>query len=144
MTDKTKTADSTNPIYPEPQHFPEENENLDGSGYFNTPSEPIAAAPDFGDEAMPHVEHSYSASRFVCVRCGSTNLARGYVVDYSDKFEQVHFAPKRITLNWLNSLRNLRPWKRLVKLDAVACRDCGAVLLEIDPAELRRAEVRRD
>ena len=136
MTDQIK------PVYPEPQHIPEDFDLSDD--YYDTPSEAIPV-PDFAaEEAMPHVEHSYSASRFVCVRCGSTNLARGYVVDYGDRFEQVHFAPKRITLKWLNSLLNLRPWKRLIKLDAVACRDCGAVLLEIDPAELRRAEIRRD
>ncbi|MBX3080480.1 MAG: hypothetical protein KF716_02530 [Anaerolineae bacterium] len=144
MTDSTKTSDSTKPIYPEPQHFPEENEVLDGSGYFDTPSEPMEVPDYVPEEAMPHVEHTYSASRFVCVRCGSSNLARGYVVDYGDRFEQVHFAPKRITLRWLNSLLNLRPWKRLIKLDAVACRDCGAVLLEIDPTELRHAEIRRE
>ena len=139
MTDQSK------PVYPEPQHIPEDFDLIDvDSEFYNSPSEAIPV-PDYApEEAMPHVEHTYQASRFVCVRCGSTNLARGYVVDYGDRFEQVHFAPKNIPLKWLNSLRNLRPWKRLIKLDAVACRDCGAVLLEIDPSELRRAEVRRE
>jgi len=95
-------------------------------------------------EPMPHVEHSFSPSSFVCVRCGSRNLADGYIIDFGDKFEQVHFAPKRVTLRWLNSFFALRPWKSLAKLDAVACRDCGAVLLTVAPDELRRAERRRE
>ncbi|MBX3061912.1 MAG: hypothetical protein KF726_02995 [Anaerolineae bacterium] len=127
------------PIYPEPQHFPEALDLEDSEATALIPP------PDFApEESMPHVEHTYSKRDFACVRCGSRNLAPGYVVDYGDKFNQVHFAPKRITLGWLNSLRSLRPWRRLAKLDAVACRDCGAVLLEVDPAELRRAEYRRD
>jgi DNA-directed RNA polymerase subunit RPC12/RpoP len=134
-------TDSTKPVYPEPQHFPEAIEMTDSAAYHLATAE----VPDYvPEESMPHVEHSYSPERFVCVRCGSRNLTRGYVVDYSDRFEQVHFAPKRVALTWLNSLLNLRPWKRLIKLDAVACRDCGAVLLEIDTAALRRAEFRRD
>jgi hypothetical protein len=71
-------------------------------------------------------------------------LAHGLIVDYGDKFEQVRFAPRRISLAWLNSLFNLRPWTQLIKLDAVACRDCGAVTMEINPADLRRAERTRD
>ena len=139
----------TEPIYPEPQHFPESHDPDDtGStpssvAVVPTPSQtqPMYPPPQ---EAMPHVEHSYSPATFVCVRCGSTNIAKGYVVDYGDKFEQVHFAPKRITLNWLNSLFNLRPWRGLAKLNAEACRDCGAVLLVVEPEELRRAERRHE
>ena len=118
----------TQPVYPEPEHFPEVGAKL---------SEPEAVS---APEPMPHVEHTYSTKDFACVRCGSKNLANGYIVDYGDRFEQIHFAPKRITLRWLNSLRALRPWRSLAKLDAVACRDCGAVLLTVDPSELRRAE----
>lgn len=112
------------------------------------PAEPMIAPPDLPElppedaapDIDPNLEHVIAPERFKCARCGSGNLARGTVVDYSDHFEQVRFVPKRISLNWLNSLFNLRPWKALIKLDAVACRDCGAVTLEISPAELRRAE----
>jgi len=94
---------------------------------------------------QPHVAHFYQPERFACVRCGSTNLARGMIVDYSgQRFEQVRFAPRRLSLRWLNSLFNLRPWRRLLKLEAIACRDCGAVLLVVDPEALRRAEPIRD
>lgn len=94
---------------------------------------------------QPHVVHFYQPERFACVRCGSTNLTRGRIVDYSgQRFEQVRFAPRRLSLRWLNSLFNLRPWRRLIKLDAVACRDCGAVLLVVDPEALRHAEPVRD
>ncbi len=115
------------PVHPEPEHFPEVQPN-----------------PDAAPEPMPHVEHSYQPATFACVRCGSKNLARGYLVDYGDKFEQIRFAPKRITLRWLNSILALRPWRSLAKVDAEACRDCGAVLLVVDPEELRRAERRRE
>ena len=113
----------------------------------NDPSKPSAASAaskPAAVEPLPHVEHMYSPSSFVCVRCGSRNLADGYIVDFGEKFQQVHFAPKRVSLRWLNSILALRPWKNLAKLDAVACRDCGAVLLTVLPEELRRAERRRD
>ncbi len=120
----------TQPVYPEPQHFPEVRTDV-----VDTPPAP---------EPIPHVEYTYSPEAFACVRCGSKNLAEGYITDYGDKFEQVHFAPKRVTLKWLNSILALRPWRSLAKLNAVACRDCGAVLLTVAPEELRRAERRRD
>ncbi|GAB4547829.1 MAG: hypothetical protein OHK0023_09750 [Anaerolineae bacterium] len=102
---------------------------------------PSAPAP----AVVPHVEHSYQPEKFVCVRCGSANLTRGMIVDYSGtQFEQVNFVLRRVPLNWLNSVFNFRPRRQLLKLDAVACRDCGAVLLTIDPDALRRAERRRD
>lgn len=115
----------TRPEIREPESFPE-IENL--------PAPPA-----------PTVEFQYRPEQFVCVRCGSRNLTRGMIVDYGEKFEQVRFAPRRLSLAWLNSLFNLRPWRALARLDAVACRDCGAVLLTVDPAELRRAErIRED
>ncbi len=144
MSDKPNSS-----VPPEPPNFPEAN--FDGEPAETTGSTPVvyvvpAAAQDVAPlpEPTPHVEHSYSPASFVCVRCGSTNLARGYVVDYGEKFEQVRFAPKRISLQRLNSLFNLRPWRRLLKLNAEACRDCGAVLLVVDPDELRRAEPSRE
>jgi hypothetical protein len=121
------SSQPTTPVHPEPETFPEVQ-----------PADDEATAP------MPHVEHSYQPATFACVRCGSKNLARGYIVDYGDKFEQIRFAPKRITLRWLNSIFALRPWRSLAKLNAEACRDCGAVLLTVEPEELRRAERRRD
>ncbi len=109
------------------------------------PVEQVPVAPVIQD---PHSVHdavkSYQPERSVCVRCGSSNLSSGYVVDYGDQFRQVHFAPRRITLGRLNSLLNLWPFRGLAKLNAVACRDCGAVLLVVEPGELRRAERRRE
>ncbi len=110
---------------------------------YSPPAPPPESAP--APAVNPHIAHFYQPERFACVRCGSTNLARGVIVDYGgEKFEQVRFAPRRISLNWLNSLLNLRPWRALLKLEAVACRDCGAVVLVVDPAALRRAERIRD
>ena len=129
--------DQVQPVHPEPPHLPEINPSADEAAVATADYVPVV-------EPMPHVEHSYSPENFVCVRCGSTNLAEGYIVDYGDRFEQIHFAPKRISLRWLNSLLALRPWRSLAKVGAVACRDCGAVLLTVTPEELRRAEHRRE
>ncbi len=123
----------TTPVHPEPQNFPEVQHD------FTEPEVPKGATAP-----MPHVEYSYSPANFACVRCGSKNLAQGYLIDYGDKFEQIRFAPKRVSLKWLNSILALRPWRSLAKCNAVACRDCGAVLITVEPEELRRAERRRD
>jgi hypothetical protein len=104
------------------------------------PAAPVPYAPADREAIQPNYT-GYQAERQVCVRCGSTNLSRGYVVDFSDKFQHLHFAPRRMStrrLNWA-----LRPFRSLTQLNAVACRDCGAVLLVADPHELRKAERRR-
>lgn len=104
------------------------------------PAAPVPYAPADKQTIQPNYT-GYQAERQVCVRCGSTNLSRGYVVDFSDKFQHLHFAPRRMStrrLNWA-----LRPFRSLTQLNAVACRDCGAVLLVADPHELRKAERRR-
>ena len=137
------STEPVQPLHPEPEHFPEVQQDFD-EPQTATAIAPIDQTGPMTPPPMPHVEHTYQRASFVCVRCGSTNIAHGYVVDYGDKFEQIRFAPKRITLGWLNSIRALRPWKSLVKLNAEACRDCGAVLIVIDPDELRRAERVRD
>ncbi len=101
---------------------------------------PVPYAPADAQTIQPNYT-GYQKERDVCVRCGSTNLSRGYVVDFSDKFQQLHFAPRKMStrrLNWA-----IRPYRSLTKLNAVACRDCGAVLLVADPHELRKAEPRR-
>jgi hypothetical protein len=100
----------------------------------------IPYAPADTQNVQPNYT-GYQAERNVCVRCGSTNLSRGYVVDYSDQFRQLHFATRRMStrrLNWA-----IRPYRSLTQLNAVACRDCGAVLLVADPHELRKSERRR-
>lgn len=125
---------------PEPDTLPETRAILEGE---QLPAGAATAVPGTR-EPIPHVEHRYQPEAFACVRCGSRNLAKGMIVDYGDRFEQVRFAPKRLTLAWLNSLFNLRPWRSLARLDAVACRDCGAVLLTVDPEVLRHAERTRE
>ncbi len=132
------STQSGQPVYPQPGEFPETQDVLDDGAVDQVNDVNPALA-----EPAPHVVHSYSPENFVCVRCGSNNLAKGYIVDQGDKFEQSHFAPERITLRFLNSLRALRPWRSLAKLNAEACRDCGAVMLVVDPSELRRAEHHR-
>jgi hypothetical protein len=134
---------TTRPRHPMPTHFPEVHlpEIARPAPTRPVPAVPAAPPPD------PHSVHdgtSYVAERLVCIRCGSTNLARGQVVDYGDKFRDLRFAPKRMTLSRLNSLLNLRPFRALVKVNALACRDCGLVQMVIDPSDLRRVERHRD
>jgi hypothetical protein len=100
------------------------------------------AAADITPQSTPIPQTGYQQERQVCVRCGSTNLTSGYVVDYSEKFRHIHFAPKKMTTKRLNSLRTMRPFNNLIKLDAVACHDCGAVQLVIEPEELARVDKR--
>jgi hypothetical protein len=147
------------PLHPVPEHFPEVGDLTEppakrsnaelttpvSPGQPTIPVVPVTSVTPAAED--PHSVHdayrTYQPERNVCVRCGSSNLARGYVVDYSEKFRQSYFAPKRVSLGRLNSLLSLRPFRSLAKLDAVACRDCGAVLLVVDASELRRAERHR-
>jgi uncharacterized protein (DUF983 family) len=73
-----------------------------------------------------------------CPRCGSTDLASAYLIDYSDKFRHLQLAPKALKLGKIGRL--LRPFRQLVKVNAQVCRDCGAVTLEVDPDEFTEAE----
>jgi hypothetical protein len=136
---------STRPIYPEPEHFPEVATATPVA--VAAPVAPVSAAPvavAAPPAPVPHVEHSYTPEVFVCTRCGSNNIAIGSVIDFNGHhFEQIRFAPKRVTLRFLNSLLALRPQRSLLSIRAEACRDCGAVLLTVDPEELRRLERRR-
>ncbi len=122
------------PRHPMPLHFPELRHR--------EPAQVIQAPVTPPDPHNAYDGRGYQPERSVCIRCGSTNLARGYVVDLSTTFNQTHFAPKKVTTRRLNSA--LRPFRLLAKLEALACRDCGAVLIIVDPAELRRAERRRE
>jgi hypothetical protein len=75
-----------------------------------------------------------------CPRCGSTDLASAYLIDYSDKFRQLQLAPKALKLTRIGRL--LRPFHHLIRVGAQVCRHCGAVILEVDPEEFREAERR--
>lgn len=75
-----------------------------------------------------------------CPRCGSTDLGSAYLIDYSDKFRHLQLAPKALKLPRI--ARFMRPFRRLVRVNAQVCRNCGAVTLEVDPDEFREAERR--
>lgn len=137
------------PLHPMPTSFPE----------LTLPTEPDLPRPPLPPPAMamamppvplpnPHDIHDghgyYSSEHVVCVRCGSSNLAAGQVVEYGSKFHEVFFAPKRASVRWLNSVLALFPFRSVTKLAALACRDCGFVQFVVEPGELRRAERRRD
>jgi hypothetical protein len=127
------------PVHPMPTNFPEVRLPANPA-----PPVPAVIVPVATDPHSIHDGRGYQPERLVCVRCGSTNLARGQVVQYSNKFQNSFFAPRRLSLRRLNSLLNLLPFRSLVKLDALACRDCGAVLLVVDPSTLRKAEHNRE
>jgi len=125
------------PRHPMPATFPE----------VRLPTNPPptnALAPAVIDPHSIHDGRGYQSERLVCIRCGSTNVARGQIVQHSTSFQNSYFAPRRVSLRRLNSLLNLFPFRALLKLDAIACRDCGAVLTVIDPAALRKVEKIRD
>jgi hypothetical protein len=99
----------------------------------NTPSTvaPPLSIPEAGTTSL----HQY---RGQCPRCGSTDLASAYLIDYSDKFRQLQLVPRALKLGRIS--RMLRPFSRLVNVGAQVCRHCGAVTLEVDPDEFAEAE----
>ncbi len=80
------------------------------------------------------------ALQWQCVRCGSVDLASAYMIDYSDKFRQAQLAPKALKLGKISRL--LRPFRHMVRVNAQVCRQCGAVMLEVDPEDFAEAEQR--
>lgn len=97
------------------------------------PVSPPAVIPEGGGPINPRAQ-------WACPRCGSTDLASTYLVDYSTKFDNVYLAPKGLTLRKLASL--LRPFKALTRVDADTCRNCGMVILEVNTDALADAEHR--
>ena len=110
------------------------------SEFFDQPDEnPLTVAPpltipEAGTAAMP------ASIQWQCPRCGSTDLGNGYLIDYSDKFRQLRLAPKALKLPKI--VRMMRPFRKLLPVNAQVCRNCGAVLLEVDPDEFIDAEER--
>ncbi len=77
-------------------------------------------------------------ARWVCPRCGSDDLGAGYLIDFSDKFDYIYMAPRRLRLRKLRNM--LRPFKHLTKVDADICRNCGMVILEVNTDDFAEAE----
>jgi len=73
-----------------------------------------------------------------CPRCGGENLTRGLLLTYDTRFHPAYYKPGRLSFFRLNSL--LRPFKRLAQVEALACRQCGMVLFQVDPDQLNRIE----
>ena len=104
--------------------------------------EPSATVPPTIAPPVSIPEDGLDAARrgdqWRCPRCGSTDLASAYLVDYSDKFRQLQLAPRALKLAKISRL--LRPFKRLVNVSARVCRSCGMVMLEVDPEAFADAE----
>lgn len=102
------------------------------SDQFSSPIAPPVSIPEAGSTARS------IGFQWQCPRCGSTDLGSAYMIDYSDKFRHLQLAPKALKLGRIGRL--LRPFRRLVKVNAQVCRDCGIVMLEVDPDEFIEAE----
>jgi len=98
------------------------------------PVAPPAALPEGRGPVSPRVQWG-------CPRCGSTDLASTYLVDYSNEFGNVYLAPKGLSLRRLNGWL-LRPFRALTKVYADTCRNCGMVILEVNTDDLADAERR--
>jgi hypothetical protein len=92
---------------------------------------PPAPMPPGGPRPQP-----YGPGR--CPRCGGEDLTRGLLLTYDSRFRPAYYKPGRLSFFRLNSL--LRPFKRLAQVEALACRQCGMVLFQVDPAQLNRIE----
>lgn len=97
------------------------------------PVVPPASVPEGSGPVAPRAQ-------WACPRCGSTDLASTYLIDYGNTFDNVYLAPKTLTLKKLRRL--LRPFKALTKVYADTCRNCGMVVLEVNTDELADAEHR--
>ena len=93
---------------------------------------PPLSIPEGGSATVP------VTPQWRCARCGSTDLASAYLIDYADKFRHLQLAPKALKLRKIS--RMLRPFRNLIKVNAQVCRHCGAVTLEVDPDDFRDAE----
>lgn len=99
---------------------------------------PVVPPPSLPEENPTGVV--MTMRRWGCPRCGSHDLAAGYVVDQGDEFHHVYLAPRRLKLSRLRNM--LRPQRHLTKVDADVCRNCGMVILQINIQEFMDAEER--
>ncbi|MBN1286521.1 MAG: hypothetical protein JXB47_14070 [Anaerolineae bacterium] len=73
-----------------------------------------------------------------CARCGSKNLGKGYILTNSPNFRPAAFAPRRLTprrARWA-----VRLWQNTLEVEAIVCRDCGHLMLGVDPGKLKQIE----
>ncbi len=75
-----------------------------------------------------------------CPRCGSPDLASAYLVESGDQFKwhNLKLAPRALKLQKIR--RMLRPYQQLVSISGQVCRNCGYLMLEVDPDEFAAAE----
>lgn len=99
---------------------------------------PVVPPPSLPEENPSHA--GGTAKRWGCPRCGSHDLAAGYVVDQGEEFHHVYLAPRRLKLRRLRNM--LRPQRYLTKVDADVCRNCGMVILQINIQDFMDTEER--
>lgn len=77
-----------------------------------------------------------------CPRCGGTDFGDGELITYGSRFRPAFFMPGRLSIRRLHWLG--RPFRKLAKVEAQVCRECGLVMFQVDTERLRRIEGRRD
>lgn len=102
----------------------------------NQPNKPPVVVPPI---SIPEGDTIGMRLRWTCLRCGSGDLASAYLLEFADdKFRSTRIAPKGLKLTRI--ARMMRPYKQLLPVTAIVCRDCGAVQLEVDPEEFKEME----
>lgn len=111
-----------------PESLPPAPVNMPQFAQAAPPVAPVSAA-------QPAPQH-FGAG--VCPRCGSRDLSKGALLTYGTRFRPAYYKPARLSLFRLHNM--LRPFRRLVEVEAQACRSCGLVLFQIDPARLAKID----
>ncbi len=96
-----------------------------------------AAAVDAAAPGPAYVAADHPAPG-VCPRCGSTDFGSGSVITYGTRFRPAYFKPAGLSMGRLH--RALRPFRRLVEVEAQVCRVCGLLIMQVDTAQLDKIE----
>jgi len=109
-----------------------------------TPPPPAQAVVPPAPVEMPAFAEAGAPQPFgpgTCPRCGNQAFGSGQLVTYSGTdFRPGFYKPARFSLRRLRNA--LRPFRRLVQVEAQVCRTCGLVLFQVDVDRLEQAERR--
>ncbi len=73
-----------------------------------------------------------------CSSCGSTNLGKGYILTNGPNFRPAPFATRKFSPR--RARRALRVWRYTLETEATVCRECGHLMLRVDPDRLAEIE----
>jgi hypothetical protein len=99
----------------------------------------MSDAPPFPtDDDAPAQPPSLPEDKPRCVRCGSTDLGRGYILSNQPNFRPAYFAPKKFSPR--RARRALRLSRNVVKIEGDVCRNCGYIMLCVNPKALEKVK----